>query len=296
MPLSQLQRHARHGGLGSSDAAPALGLSPYKTALELYEEKLRPLELADEPTGPLLWGHLLEPVIRQHYANLTGLSVEVPSADVVYRHREFPFLLANPDGIVQAADKSLRVFEAKTARSADGWGEPGTDAIPQAYVLQCQHLMLVTAIPVCDVAVLIGGSDFRQYTLEADAELQELLLDGLADFWSGVQTETPPPVDFKSPRALEVVRKMFPGTDGSTVTADAALEAWYAVYTQAEEFASLYAKQADGAKAHLLYMMGEAAELRFADGKCMRRKLTTRKAYSVDAVEYIDARIVKAKD
>jgi len=56
---------------------------------------------------------------------------------------------------------SGRLVEIKTARSADGWGEAGTDEVPQEYLIQVQHYLAVTALPVADVAVLFGGQEFR---------------------------------------------------------------------------------------------------------------------------------------
>jgi hypothetical protein len=51
----------------------------------------------------------------------------------------------------------------------------------------------------------------------------------------------------------------------------------------------------ENAKAHLLWAMGEAAELRFLDGRALRRKLQTRKAYSVPETTFIDARWMNIK-
>ena len=46
-------------------------------------------------------------------------------------------MIANLDGFCDAEAGTRRVFEAKTARTADGWGEPGTDQIPQPLPARC---------------------------------------------------------------------------------------------------------------------------------------------------------------
>jgi predicted phage-related endonuclease len=46
---------------------------------------------------------------------------------------------------------------------------------------------------VCDVAVLIGGSDLRIYTLERDRELEAELIAQEHAFWSLVEERIPPP-------------------------------------------------------------------------------------------------------
>lgn len=304
MPLSPEQRLARHHAIGASDSAAALGLSRWKSPYDLYEEKRLPEPPPEvEVQGPMRWGHLLEPVLRQEYATQTGRAVAVPADEVTFRHTSCARMVAHPDGIAKDAGGD-RLFEAKIARSGDGWGEPGSDQIPQAYLIQVQHaLAILHAIAastrdfrVADVAVLIGGSDFRIYEIPADAELQEMIVDGVREFWSYVEAGTPPPVDFKAPGALDIVRKMYPGTNGQTVVSTPELDAWRSVYDQAETWRALYEAQADGAKAHLLHVMGEATELKFADGKALRRSQVTRKGYTVESTTYITASFVKSRE
>jgi putative phage-type endonuclease len=176
----------RRTGIGGSDAAAACGLSKWKTPLELWLDKRGELETAE--SEPMKWGNLLEPVVRQEYCNRTGRTVVVPPG--IIRHPTVQFALMTPDGI---ADES-RVLQVKTARTSDGWGEPGSSDIPLEYILQTQHEMFVTRLPVADVAVLVGGSDFRIYVVEADSELQSLMLDKEAAFWRLVRDGEPPDV------------------------------------------------------------------------------------------------------
>lgn len=175
----------RRRGVGGSDAAAAVGMSKWKTPLELWLDKRG--ELFTEETEAMRWGTALEPVVRQEYANRTGYTVEVPN--VIYQHPIHSFVIVNADGIV--ADRQ-RYYEGKTARTGEGWGEPGTDEVPAEYNLQVQHGMAVTGLSVADIAVLIGGSDFRIYCVEADLGLQEMLLEREAAFWRMVEQATPP--------------------------------------------------------------------------------------------------------
>jgi putative phage-type endonuclease len=176
---------ARSTGIGGSDVAAILGLSKWKTPLTVYMEKRG--ELAPQPDNDAMrWGRYLEPVVRQAYADETGREVRLP--EQLVRHPRHDFMIANVDGFTE----DRRIFEAKTARTADGWGEPGSDQVPQPYLLQVQHYMEVTGFDVADVAVLIGGSDFRLYEVPADHELQEMLVDAEAEFWKQVQSGEPP--------------------------------------------------------------------------------------------------------
>ena len=205
---------ARTTGIGGSDVAAILGLSKWKTPLQVYQEKRG--EIAPQADNDAMrWGRYLEPVVRQAYADETGREVRV--LDELVRHPLYEHMIANLDGFVIPEAGPRRVFEAKTARTADGWGEPGSDQIPQPYLLQVQHYMAVTGFIVADVAVLIGGSDFRLYEVPADAELQQMLVDAEAEFWARVQAGEPPePVSY-----ADVQARFGRASKAGTVLADA---------------------------------------------------------------------------
>lgn len=179
----------RRTGVGGSDVAAILGLSKYKTPLQVYQEKRGEIE-PQADNDAMRWGRYLEPVVRQAYADETGNEVRV--IDQLVRHPIYEHMIANLDGFVIPETGPRRVFEAKTARTADGWGEPGSDQIPQPYLLQVQHYMAVTGFVVADVAVLIGGSDFRLYEVPEDRELQDMLCDACTEFWGRVKAGEPP--------------------------------------------------------------------------------------------------------
>lgn len=90
----------RKRGIGGSDAAAAVGLSPYKSQLELWLEKTgRDAELPkpdpDDSTEPVYWGTLLEPIVAAAYTKQTGNRVRKVNA--VLQHPGIPFMLANLD-------------------------------------------------------------------------------------------------------------------------------------------------------------------------------------------------------
>ena len=194
---------ARTTGIGGSDVAAILGLSKWKTPLQVYQEKRG--EIAPQADNDAMrWGRYLEPVVRQAYADETGREVRV--LDELVRHPLYEHMIANLDGFVLPTDGPRRVF-----------GEPGSDQIPQPYLLQVQHYMAVTGFVVADVAVLIGGSDFRLYEVPADAELQQMLVDAEAEFWARVQAGEPPePVSY-----ADVQARFGRASKAGTVLADA---------------------------------------------------------------------------
>jgi len=84
----------RAQGIGSSDAAAAIGLSSYKCSLSLWLEKTgrqQPEDLSNKEA--VVWGTVLEPVLAKMYAERTGRKVRRVNA--VLQHPEYPFMLAN---------------------------------------------------------------------------------------------------------------------------------------------------------------------------------------------------------
>src|SRR5437868_10477255 len=85
--------NVRRGGIGSSDAAAAVGLNPYKSQLELWMEKTgRDADLPktdpNDEASPMYWGTLLEPIVAAHYTKRTGNKVRRVNA--VLQHPREP--------------------------------------------------------------------------------------------------------------------------------------------------------------------------------------------------------------
>jgi putative phage-type endonuclease len=137
------------------------------------------------------WGTQLESLVRNEFTKRTG--IEVIKLDQLLQSEDFPFMLANLDGICEHPNFGKCVFEAKTSSAyrESEWRE----AIPDEYVLQVQHYLSVTGYKGCYVAVLIGGNSFRWKFVERDEELIEMLIQLEAEFWDCVQSDVPPPLD-----------------------------------------------------------------------------------------------------
>src|SRR3990167_10245335 len=82
----------RRKGIGGSDIAAIRGLSPWKTAYQVYEEKRKEVGEGEGNTATD-GGRRLEPAIRQWYSDQTGRSVKLP--DKILYHKKYPFMLAS---------------------------------------------------------------------------------------------------------------------------------------------------------------------------------------------------------
>jgi putative phage-type endonuclease len=181
---------ARKHFIGASEAAAACGLSPWKTPYELWSDKTSD-ELDERDSSRMEWGRRLESVVLAKYAEGLGDGVELETPCLLRVSEQYPWMACTPDGLLPD-----RVVEIKTAGMANAreWGEPGTDAVPLHYLIQVTHQMIVTGRKKADIPVLIGGSDYRVYSVELDAELAQLLIDRERVFWTHVESRTPPEV------------------------------------------------------------------------------------------------------
>lgn len=265
----------RRRGIGGSDVAAILGLSPWKSPFQVYQEKRG--EIPETPDNPaMLWGRNLESVIRQHYANVTSRQVNVVKDILV--HPQHSFMLANVDGLTE----DNRVLEIKTARTAQGWGEAGSDEIPQPYLLQVQHYLAVTSFKVADVAVLIGGSDFRLYEIAAEPDLQAMLIDLEKTFWQRVVTgEAPEPTTF-----ADVQRQFGQRANGRTVEATPHLLDALSKLKAVREEIKLLEEVEVITKTTLMKAMGEAETLANNNGTVLATWRLTKPASRFDATAF----------
>ena len=255
----------RKGGIGSSDAAAAVGLNPYKSQLELWMEKTGRTEVSgDEPgmDSPVFWGTLLEPYVAVAYQQKTDRRVRKVNA--VLQHLTFPFMLANIDREV-VGSPDVQILECKTA------GEFGSrlwkDGVPEYVQLQVQHQLAVTGKGAADVAVLLCGQHLEIHRIQRDEEVIARLIVLETRFWNHVETDTPPPAD-GSESAAKALRNLYPGNSTTLdFSQDAALgHAFTSLASLRVELEEKEA-QAEKLKQTIQQAMGDASRALFADGE-----------------------------
>lgn len=204
----------RKKGIGGSDASVICGVNKYKSVVELWMEKTRQIE-PKESGEAAYWGNILEPIVREEFAKRTGLEVGIEKS--ILQHPQYPFMLANLDGIIiNPVKKCGLIFEAKTASiyNAHEWELN----IPEHYQLQVQHYMAVTGFIGAYVAVLIAGNQFKYYYIERDEEIIKLLIRLERIFWNCVEKKKPPKLD-GSIACSELIDRLYPkGASNQAIT------------------------------------------------------------------------------
>lgn len=207
---------ARRTGIGGSDAAAVVGLSPYKTPYEVWLDKTGQSEPEDlSANRRVKWGIRLEDSIADGYAEETGRQVR--RVNRILRHPEYPFILANIDREIVGAKAGLECKNVgdDVARFSGQWGPSYTDQCSQPFHIQCQHYMLVTGKPWWELAALIGGNDLRIYPIMRDDAVIEMLLSVYIAFWNENVLKRVAP----DARSIEEARLKFPKSLGNPIEA-----------------------------------------------------------------------------
>ena len=255
----------RQGGIGSSDAAAAVGLCPYKSQLELWMEKTGRTPTEDATPGmedPRYWGTLLEPYVAVAYSQQTNRKVRKVNA--VLQHPSCPYMLANIDREVVGCPE-VQILECKTAGE---WGSKlWRDGVPDYVQLQVQHQLAVTNQQAADVAVLLCGQRLEIHRIERDEEVIARLMVLEARFWQFVTTDIEPPAD-GSESAGKALRQLYPG-GGNTLDfcEDRGLSDTFTELVALKDELEARGKHAEHLKQTLQQAMGDAARAVFATGE-----------------------------
>jgi len=240
----QVNDYERQHSLGGTDVAAILGVHPKKSALHVKAEKTgQPLEVVDVATNPYVeWGLRNEGNVRLAYEQKNGFrghnnrrlknrKVVVPEP---IHHPEYDWAHASPDGICITPEETWGLEIKTTLQYKDKyWGEtnqpPNTQMIPIEYWVQVLWYMWVFNLERYDVAVLIGGWDYRQFTFVKDERVAEQMADVVsrADFWWHEYILRDQPVPIQGSEADQTALKQLYNKDLPTVIyADETVEAW----------------------------------------------------------------------
>jgi putative phage-type endonuclease len=204
---------AREKGIGASQAAAAIGMSEWQSPVSLWAEKLGLVPPQPESV-PMRIGTALEPLIARLYTEATG--VKVRRANNLRQHSSHAFMLASIDR--RAGRKPV---ELKYSARATGYGEPGTDEVPDDVLVQVLHQLAVLDEDEGEVALLKAGApSVAIYPIRRSAEAEASIVERESVFWDHVLSRTEPPVD-GSEATRRALAAMYPrGADELVVDAD----------------------------------------------------------------------------
>lgn len=302
----------RRTGIGGSDVAAVLSLNPWKTPLDVWNDKLG-LSEDKGMSEPAYWGTVLEDTVAKEFQLRTGKRVQKVSHQ--FADPETPWAIANIDRAIINPDIAKRVrplemtekeiakygyrpittdiaFEAKTAHAftADLWG-PSQELeikqnnlrteheIPLYYETQIQWYCGILRLRGMYLAVLIGGSDFRMYWVDARPDVFQVIKEKCSAFWNNyVLTKTPP-----EPINIEDVLKLYGRSNGKAIEAQGDLAINYGEYARLNGEIKELKKQQDAVKAKIAIDMKDNEILTLDGKKVLTYKTQTSKRFDSDS-------------
>lgn len=195
----------RMKGIGGSDASAIVGMNPYKSNIDLYEEKIGrriPEDISQKPY--VIYGKKAEAPIRELF------KLDYPEYQVehhefrILQSAEYPFMQASLDGELIDSAGRRGILEIKTTNILRSMQyEKWKDRIPDNYYIQVLHYLLVTGYEFVVLrAHLVSewGKDKRttvkHYFIERNEVEEDLsmLLREERKFWEYVESGRKPPL------------------------------------------------------------------------------------------------------
>lgn len=193
----------RRKGIGGSDAAAIVSLDRWRSAFDVYADKLG-LKPEQPDNEAMRQGRDLEDYVAQRFMEATGKKVR--RRNTILQHPEHHWMLGNIDRWVIGENAGL---ECKTTsvlnRAKFSQGE-----FPPNYYVQCVHYMAITGAERWYLAVLVLNKAFHVFTIERDEAEVQALIAAEKDFWENHVLKQIPPTPDGSESTSEIIKQLFP--------------------------------------------------------------------------------------
>lgn len=211
----------RLNGITATDLPAIMGQSKYKTAIDVWLEKVQGEAPTFEPAigdgEAALWGIQFEDVVARTWAEHKGYKVRRIG---IIAHQENTWQRASLDRLVTGCPDGRCGLEVKTRSSyvGDEWDK----GVPADVTGQVNWQLLVSGLHHMHVIALIGGQRLVEHVLHLDTDLA-FEQQGVASIvWQAVQDGNAP----KLPQAVwtdDYLEQLHPEREGSVdVTQDVA--------------------------------------------------------------------------
>lgn len=251
-------------GIGGSDIAPIMGLSPYSTPLDVYRDKMNPEIIYGEESEDLKRGARVEKYILQEYCEVNCLELETNLPPFI--HPEYPFMRGNIDAKVLGQNV---IVEAKSTKCPIAKWEEG---IPEYYRTQVAYYAMLSDADRVDVPVLFSNWQYECFTYWRDYEYEALIKQAVIDFWNNhIVTGIPP--EPSTPAELQAVYPKI--EDAKTIKADNKIRETVSLWQETSLRRKELEKQEEKLKIEIQNFMGDAGILDSGFCKVALKERTT---------------------
>ena len=180
LPKSEWLRYRKQGITGT-DAGAIVGLNPYVSAFQVYQDKISDM-VENTDNEAMRQGRDMENYVAERFTEETGYKVR--RANAVYQNEKYPFMLADFDRVLVGLPEGRKAgLECKTVSpySANKWKD---GAVPFHYQMQVQHYLAVSGFDCWYIAALVFGREFIIRKVDRDEELIQNLIRVEERFWN----------------------------------------------------------------------------------------------------------------
>lgn len=267
----------RQKGIGGSDISAIIGINPYRTAVDVYFDKIGQADPIPD-NQHMKMGRILEPVIADLFAEETGNEVIVP-AKQIYQHKEFPFFQASIDRFYHDNERNEKgVLEIKSTQK-------NMIDVDRTHFTQLQWYLGITEYDFGSVFYLEHGLNTPPpFEYERDDLYLEFLQEQAYSFWKNHVVKRVPPEPVNS----EDIKKLFPQH-----IKDKAIEAKEETYKVFQELVEVKekVKELSARKEEI----EEAIKLVFRDAEAIEYNGITLATYKTQSQKRIDSKRLKAE-
>jgi putative phage-type endonuclease len=169
-----------------------LGVSPFKTRKELWQEKMGLIEPVDKESPAIKRGKTLEGIVADLYAQVKDRKVEIVKQKLI--HPQHPYIYAHIDRrIIDGGKRGPGVLEIKCPGIAV-FNKCKREGIQEYYIIQLQHYLGVTGLSWGAFAVFSAEQwELLEFDIHPDKEFIKLIFNEDQKFWQYVQNGEEPP-------------------------------------------------------------------------------------------------------
>ena len=305
----------RRKGIGGSDVAAVLGISPYKTPLDVWNDKLGLSDDHEQSEGAY-WGTTLEDTVAKEFQKRTGYKVQ--RVDHQFKDPENSWMIANIDRAIINPNIAARVrplktekeiqtyaklsgverpintdiaFEAKTASTymSHLWG-PSQEleiqqhnlktehVIPLYYETQIQWYCGILKLKGMFLGVLIGGADYRMYWIKARPDVFDAIKEKCRKFWTENVLKKVPP----EPVNIDDVLRLYGKSNGKALEAEGDLAVDFGELARVSGEIAELKKQQESIKTKIAISMKDNEILTLAGKKVLTFKTQASRRFDTD--------------
>ena len=170
----------RKEGIGGSDVSSILGISPYKSAVSVYmdkvSEEVETYSLDNYSNYKMELGNKLEDFVAKEFTLKTNKKVR--NVNGILKNEKYPYSIANIDKAVVGERAFLECVVTNSFAKKKYKNE-----VPSNIKSQCYHYMAITGATHCYVAILVGNEDIIIHKLDRDENAIDEIMKIEKEFW-----------------------------------------------------------------------------------------------------------------